>query len=188
MSTDLAQAMSKVVEVLSPLTSEERQRVVSASLALLGEGGPLDLRSKSAPVAASQAATPEAPKGISAQASLWMNKNGLTVEDLEHCFHIEAGSVTTLALPQKSTKRTQQALEAYLLVGFSAFLATGEPAFGDKEAREACEHFGCYDQTNHSKIYKSFGNKIIGSKSGGWKLTVPGIKAAGVLIKESASE
>lgn len=188
MSTDLANAMSKVVEVLSPLTSDERQRVVSASLALLGEGGASAPAAVSAQPAATGKSVNSELSGISAPASAWMNKNGMTLEDLEHYFHLEGESVTTLALPGKSSKRSQQALETYLLLGFAAYLASGEPAFGDKEARELCEHFGCYDQTNHSKIFKSFGNKIVGSKSAGWKLTAPGIKAAGALVKSSASE
>ena len=117
-----------------------------------------------------------------------MSKNDLSAEDLEHCFHIEDGSVTTLALPTKSSKRTQQVLDVYLLTGFAAFLGGGEATFTDKVARESCEHFGCYDKTNHSKIYKSFGNKIVGSKNTGWKLTAPGLKAAAVLVKDSSAE
>ena len=42
---------------------------------------------------------------------------------------------------------------------------------------------GCYDATNHAKVCKAFGNKLRGSKKGGWQLTAPGLAAAAELIK-----
>lgn len=58
-----------------------------------------------------------------------------------------------------------------------------DPTFSDGEARELCTQFGCYDQGNHSKIYKDFGNRATGSKNAGWKLTNPGLVAAAGLLK-----
>ncbi|GGK17241.1 hypothetical protein GCM10011394_28060 [Luteimonas terricola] len=74
-------------------------------------------------------------------------------------------------------------MNTYLMLGIAAFLSTGEASFTDKDARELCEHFGCYDATNHAKYIKEFGNKITGSKSSGWKLTAPGLNAAAELVK-----
>jgi hypothetical protein len=188
MSSNLAGVMAKVVEVLSPLTSEERVRVVNAALTLLGEG------EKSTPAAGapttasgSSAANLGDQSDISPQARAWLTRNSLTKHELENWFHFDQGRVTPIAIPANASTRTEQAINTYLLQGFAAFLASGDAAFGDQEARDLCEHFGCYDKTNHSKVFKSFGNKITGSKSTGWKLTAPGINAAGGLIKNGGS-
>jgi hypothetical protein len=74
-------------------------------------------------------------------------------------------------------------MHTYLMQGFAAFLATGEASFSDKDARDLCEHFGCYDATNHAKYIKEFGNRITGSKNAGWKLTAPGLTAVAELLK-----
>lgn len=186
MPNELANAMTKVVEVLSPLSSEERLRVVNASLALLGDGGTSAAAAGFTLGGAGANALTQHQPGISPQASAWMAKHNVTVSDLENWYHFDGGSVTPL-VPANASKRSQQAINTYLLLGFSKFLASGDAAFSDQDARQLCEHFGCYDHTNHAKIYKAFGNKITGSKSGGWKLTAPGINAAGALIKGSGS-
>lgn len=188
MSSNLAGAMAKVVEVLTPLTSEERVRVVNAALTLLGEGE----RPPFAAGALMMASAPSAANlgnqlDISSQARAWLARNNITKNELENWFHFDQGRVTPIALPANASTRTEQAINTYLLQGFAAFLASGDTAFVDQEARDLCEHFGCYDKTNHAKVFKSFGNKITGSKSAGWKLTSPGINAAGVLIKSGGS-
>jgi len=184
MTNELTNAVAKVVEVLSPLGSEERMRVVNASLTLLGEGG--------ASIMSGGSTGTESISGtegvnyqldISATAATWLEKNNISKEDLEHWYHFDQGEVTLLTIPEGVSKRSQQAINTYLLLGFAAFLRSGDASFSDQDARELCRHFGCYDHTNHSKIYKAFGNKITGSKSSGWKLTAPGINAAGSLIK-----
>jgi len=184
MASDLANAVAKVVDVLSPLASEERVRVVNASLTLLGEGTTSNVMAGSR-----QSGSPAGGEGVggqlgvSSQASTWLSKNNMSKEDLEHWYHFEQDAVTLLAIPGGVSKRSQQAINTYLLLGFAAFLRSGEASFSDQEARAQCQHFGCYDHTNHAKIYKAFGNRITGSKSAGWKLTAPGINAAGALLK-----
>jgi len=184
MASELTDAVTKVVEVLSPLGSEERVRVVNASLTLLGEGESSSVisRSNDAGSVSGREGVSDQP-GISAQAAAWLQKNNMSREDLEHWYHFEQDTVTLLTIPEGVSKRSQQAINTYLLLGFAAFLRSGEASFSDKEARDMCRHFGCYDHTNHSKIYKAFGNKITGSKSVGWKLTAPGINAAGSLLR-----
>ena len=188
MSSNLAGAMAKVVEVLSPFTSEERVRVVNAALTLLGEGEK-SIPAASVPLAASGSGTANLgdQSDISHQARMWLARNNITKDELENWFHFDQGRVTLIAIPTDASKRTQQTINTYLLQGLAAYLSTGDAAFEDQEARERCEHFGCYDKTNHAKVFKSFGNKITGSKNGGWKLTAPGINAAGALIKSGGS-
>lgn len=186
MEHKLTKAVTDIVTVLSPLDSDERLRVVNASLTLLGERPG---SSPSTPIDPSQVGPNSFNAGddgglqVSSQARVWLNKNGLSDEELENWFDIQQNAVTLLALPGHTSKRSQQAINTYLLLGFAAFLASGDTSFSDQDARDRCEHFGCYDATNHSKIYKAFGNKITGTKSSGWKLTAPGMSAAKALLK-----
>ncbi len=184
MASDLTEAMTKLVGVLSPLSQEERIRVVNASLTLLGEGA-----SAAAKPGATQAgnlaggANLVSISGLSPQAGAWLSKHSVKQEDLEEWFYFDQDKVTPLALPGDATQRSQQVVNAYLVKGLAAFLATGDASFDDQDARDLCTHFGCYDKTNHSKVFKTFGNKFTGSKSSGWKLTAPGLNAAAALIK-----
>lgn len=182
MSGSLATAMSKVVEILSPLSSEERKRVVQAAFALLGEEVAPNSSSQSSDNHGKEVSS-EAFPGVSAAAIPWLKKAGVTQDQLEQHLHFDGGTAKVISLPGGASKRIDQVIHTYLMHGFAAFLATGEASFTDKEARDLCEHFGCYDATNHAKYVKEFGNKITGSKSSGWKLTAPGLTAAAELLK-----
>ena len=74
-------------------------------------------------------------------------------------------------------------INTYLLTGIAALLESGTANFQDETARKNCESLGCYDQNNHSKYMKEFGNKITGSKKTGWKLTGPGLVAGAEILK-----
>jgi hypothetical protein len=181
----LTKAVTDIVKILSPLDSDERLRVVNASLTLLG-----DRASPTPPSDSSQEASNRGGVGtlqVSPQARAWLNKNSLSDEELENWYDVQQDSATLLTLPGTTSKRSQQTINTYILLGFAAFLGSGDASFRDQDARARCEHFGCYDATNHSKIYKAFGNKITGSKSTGWKLTAPGMSAAKALLKSSAA-
>lgn len=182
MSGSLTMAMSKVVELLSPLSSEERKRVVQAAFALLGEGAAPNSSSQASDDHAEEVSSGTLPK-MPATASSWLKRTGLTQDQLEQHLYFEGGTAKVISLPGGTSKRIRQVMNTYLMQGLAAFLSTGEPSFTDKEARELCEHFGCYDATNHAKYVKDFGNKITGSKTSGWKLTAPGLTAAAELVK-----
>jgi len=181
-SGPLTTAMSKVVELLSPLSSEERKRVVQAAFALLGEDATPNPSSPSAKNHADDASSDALPIAHPT-ANQWLKRNGITQEQLEQHLYFDGGTAKVISLPGNASKRIHQVMNTYLMLGFAAFLSTGEAAFTDKDARELCEHFGCYDATNHAKYIKEFGNKITGSKSSGWKLTAPGLTAAAELVK-----
>lgn len=182
MSDSLAPAMIKVVDVLSPLDSEQRKRVIQAALALLGEDSIVKGASKHGAKMAEDTAE-EAPPGVAAGAAPWLTKSKLTMDQLQQHLHFEGDAVRVISLPGNAAKKIDQVIHTYLMQGLAAFLSTGGASFTDQEARDLCEHFGCYDTTNHSKYLKEFGNKITGNKTTGWKLTVPGLTAAAELLK-----
>jgi hypothetical protein len=120
-------------------------------------------------------------------AKQWMKKNGVTSEQLEHFFHFDQGQVIPIALPGNAASKKEQSLNAYMTVGLARFLASGDSAFTDADARKFCEQSGCYDGPNHSKIVKELKNRVTGSKSVGWKLTAPGLSAVAELVKQPRS-
>lgn len=173
-------AIENVVRTLGPLTSPERQKVVQAALVILGE----------APISKSHASSSEDSAALGeagdlpARARLWMKQNSLTIDDLQHVFDIADGKVAVIASEISGKSNAEKTAKAYLLSGLVGLLTSGEPTFADKTARSLCEALGCYDVANHSRFMKEIGNGLTGSKSGGWKLTAPGLKAAANLIRE----
>jgi formylmethanofuran dehydrogenase subunit E-like metal-binding protein len=172
-------AMTKVVEVLSPLSSEDRARVIGAALALLG-----DAQSK---IAAPKSGEPNLDDTefdtLSPRARSWMSQHGVSAVELQQIFHVAGGEVEVIAaMPGRNKK--DQTYNAYVLTGLGQLLATGAAAFTDKAARALCEVSGCYDSANHATHMKDKGNEFTGSKDKGWMLTAPGLKRAAELIKE----
>ena len=183
MSSPITEATTNVHALLEPLTSDERRRVVQAVLTLLGDD--VSIRIPSAVPGKSHSPSEEdgGSTTLPPKAKVWIRRNGLTIEQLEHFFHFDNGSVTCIELAGQEKGNKNKAINTYLLTGVAALLSRGEADFTDEEARKRCEHFGCYDATNHAKAIKEFGNNIAGSKSSGWKLTAPGLAAAADLVK-----
>jgi hypothetical protein len=170
--------VAKIVEILSPLSSEERTRIVRAAMALLGEAA-------EAPAAHMLIEAPADDIGnFSPRAQIWMKQNSITSEHLDQVFHVSDGVAEVIApqLPGKNKK--EQTYSAYMLAGLSQLLLTGNASFGDKEARALCERAGCYDSANHSVTLRNRGNEFTGSKEKGWTLTAPGLKRAAEIVKE----
>lgn len=169
--TDIA---SQVVELIAPLSSEDKKRVMRAALLLAGED--VDVKSEEG-TSASDDATGVVPKAI-----IWMKQNSVTMEELGEVFHIDGGTATLIALPGKTDK--EKTLNVYLLAGIANLLTSGVATIDDKDARSICEGMGCYNSNHHSEYVDEKGNLFIGSKKDGWTLTMPGQKAAALLIKE----
>jgi len=176
----ITEIVAKIVDLLTPLKTDERQRVIQASLTLVGEGPNTSGQS----VASSK--SDQDLGGLSSRAQTWMRQNGLTLEVLQQVFHIEDGKVEVIAseVPGKGDKG--KSLNAYILKGISQLLTSGDPSFDDKSARALCKEFGCYNDANHSVYMKDKGNEFAGSKEGGWKLTSPGLRRGAILLKEMA--
>jgi hypothetical protein len=176
--TNQTDILAKFIELLAPLSSEERQRMVRASLTFLGEEPSNEL--KLPEMKADQGGDDELDLPIRARA--WFKQSGLVSEQLQQVFHFADGKVDVIAsdIPGSSTR--VKTINAYVLAGLAKYLASGELKFDDKSARSVCATSGCYDPTNHATYLKAKGNLFTGSKDG-WAMTTPGLKRAIELVK-----
>lgn len=175
-------AIEKVVGVLGPLESEDRRRVIEGSLLVLREtlpGTSLQAGGQPQEEQVGEEHFPARPRS-------WMKQNGLSPKELESVFDLSNGNTSVIAAEVLGKNNAEKTIKAYVLTGVAEFLATGEPVFQDRAARDLCEAFGCYDSSNHTKYMKEKGNYFSGSKQTGWKLTAPGLKYAASIIKELA--
>lgn len=183
--SSLTEATATVVDVLNAFSSEERLRIVKASLTLLGD----EISTSSAQSRGSRGSEQTEVGGdseiseVHKLAQKWMQKNNIMLEQLEHCFHFDQGQVIPIALPGSATSKREQTVNAYIAVGLASYLANGEASFSDVQARKFCEQSGCYDIANHITAVKALKNRVTGSKSTGWTLTAPGLSAAADLVK-----
>lgn len=177
-----AELVPKIVEILSPLESADRQRVLQAVLMLMGETALPQSKANTAGTDLGIHDTSEEFAILPPKAKLWMKQNDLSVEELQEAFQVSEGKAEFIGTMPGKNKR-EQTRNAYELMGLTKLLASGDTAFTDKEARKLCEIAGCYDRPNHAVIMKDKGNSLSGSKEAGWSLTAPGLKHAASLIK-----
>jgi hypothetical protein len=166
--------LSQMIELLTPLNSDDRQRLVGATLTFLGEN----------PIASKKAGIDEVAveeSTLPPRANAWRKQNGLSAEQLNQIFHIAGDKVDILSIPGASNR--EMTINAYVFAGLGKYLASGDPKFDDRFAREVCSNAGCYDATNHAAYLKARGNLFTGDKNGGWTLTSPGLKHAADLVK-----
>ncbi len=173
---------AKIVDLLTPLNSVDRQRIIQASFVLLGET-PITQKKDDGGGDDKNLNNDDA-NGISRQAKNWMKQNSITVDQLQQVFHLADGNAEVIAseIPGKDVK--SKTINAYILKGISRMLSTGDSGFDDKSARALCKNSGCYSDANHSVYIKAKGNKLTGSKDAGWKLTAPGMKFGADLVKQ----
>ena len=114
----------------------------------------------------------------------WLKQNGISDQQLDRIVDRGRNGLEIILDNAPGDTIKDQVLNLYLLVGFKAFLETGEAAFEDKEARAICEKFGCLDSKHHAEHLNSRGNKFSGSKEQGWKVTKPGMSAIASLMKQ----
>ena len=181
MNDKSVEIMTKVVEILAPLSKEDRMRIIRASLVLLDDSGSsgksLELESHLQEDFSSDSA------GLPSRTRAWMKQNSITTDDLAEVFQITKDDATIIAAIPGGTVK-EQVYNAYVLTGVSQLIISGTPFFQDKQARTQCESSGCYDSNNHSTYLNQKGNLFTGSKKTGWTLTVPGLKHAAEIIKE----
>lgn len=183
-SKKTTEIVAEIVELLTPIDSAERTRVIQASMTLLGEAFSVS-QSRSGTHGADAHEVDEGGQStLPIRARTWMKQNEVSLEELQQVFHLADGSADVIAgeLPGKSKK--EKTYTAYILTGLSKLISTGTPAFEDKAARDLCESSGCYDPANHAVHIKERGNEFTGTKEKGWTLTAPGLKRAAVLVKE----
>lgn len=178
------EAMTKIVEVLTPLASEERTRVVKAAMVMLGEEVPKESKQGGGTGDAGDDTDAGTLTSLSPRARVWMKQNSLGEAELQQVFHIADDGVEVIAAQIPGKGKKEQTYNAYVLTGIGQLLSTGNPLFQDKQARSLCERSGCYDTNNHSYTIKNRGNEFTGTKEKGWTLTAPGLKRGANLIKE----
>ena len=175
-------AVPKLVQLLEPLTPDERQRAISAAMILFGQSAPIQSGNQF------PGEPHEVGEGICTKAANWMKKNAVTREQLDHVFSIEADSIDVIAARMPESGKRKQTVQAYVLCGIRSFLRNGDLNFNDADARELCSRVGCYDAPNHAAYTTAFGNLITGSKEAGWRLTNPGLSVGAQIIKQLAPE
>jgi hypothetical protein len=171
--------VGEIVELLTPVSSEERKRIISASLLLLGDSPIVET-----PVEDEQPAA----ASTSGTAKTWQKQNQITAEQLGQVFHNDNGNIHVIMGEMPGKNSREKTINAYVLTGIAQLLTSGEPKFTDKDARKLCSSAGCYDSTNHTKAMQAKGNLFTGTKEKGWTLTAPGLKHAAKLLKGLPSE
>jgi hypothetical protein len=178
------EAVPKLIQVLTPLTPEDRQRALTAAMVLLGQSFSSAAVKINTPRATEESNA--SSENISAKASAWMKKHSVTREHLDHVFAIDAEEIDVIAARMPGGGKKQQTVQAYLICGLKYLLQIGDPSFPDKDARAVCLKVGCYDSPNHALYMKAFENLINGSKDAGWKLTNPGLSKAAEIVRQLA--
>lgn len=180
MPKSASEIVGLIVNELAPLPSEERHRVVQASLTLLGE-------SNVKPIQPEAAALGFSGGELSPRAQIWAKQNGISTPQLENIFHLDDGLMQIIAAEMPGKNNKEKVRNTYIMVGLAQFLLTGDAKFDDNSARELCQKFGVYDSTNHTKCMKG-GNEFTGNSNKGWTLTAPGLKAAAGLVTSMAGD
>lgn len=182
------EAVPKLVGILEPLSIDARARAISAAMTILGQPVAGHVAAPQSVQPTTQSINPGGMLGISPRASVWVARNGITREQLDHIFSIDENGVEVIASSMPGKSKRQQTVQAFVLCGLKSFLLAGELSFTDKEARQLCEKVGCYDVANHSNYMKAFDNLLAGSREAGWRLTNPGLSQAAAIVKELTTE
>jgi hypothetical protein len=172
----LTQAVANVVQELESFSSEDRHRIVAASMTLLGE-------SPARFVHEAEVDEHHLVKGLQfpAKARSWVQQHDLTVEQINQVFYFgDEGPEIIAHIP--GATRKEQVRNAYVLCGIGRLLTNGETRFEDKVARGICESGGFFDTTNHMKYMKC--SEFTGSREKGWILTAPGMTLGASLVAQ----
>lgn len=175
-TSNIIDVTTKVTNLLTPLNPGDRQRVMKASLTLLGE----DASALQPPGTTTTTAPAGGGKHVNPKVTNWMRANALTETQLDQIF--DGGEVIDLNVPGRFAK--EKTINTYVIEGIASLLATGEPTVDDKKARELCSKVGCFNSANHSVYMGQKGNVLSGSKASGWRLTGPGLTKGAQLVKE----
>jgi hypothetical protein len=182
----IAEIAVKIVALLEPLSPEDRLKVINGSLTMLGETLIDGAFQPAKPPGGEANKLDQNFPGLSPKGTTWAKQNGLTMTQLERVFDITPEGVSVIAAVGKGKR--EQTHNAYVLMGVSLLLGSGDTTFDDKAARKLCEDLGCLDIPNHAKYLGEKGNELAGSKDAGWKVTAPGLKHGAELVKQLTKE
>ena len=179
----LPDVVSEVYTLLEPLQSDDRQKVVSSVMTLLGE--------KEVPQALGGRSAGEGEENLAVfgpKARRWLTQNSVSAAAVEEIFHREGDSVEVSAAEVPGSGKRGKTQNCYLLAGIRSLLATDEAKFADADAVALCKAMGCHDSANHAKTRSELGNNVAGTKASGFTLPAPGLRAAAALVKQMSSE
>jgi hypothetical protein len=176
---NITEVTGEVFGLLSPLSPEDRKRVINAVFALLGDPVP----SGASATADKGKAGASLPEGLfGAKARVWLAQHHLTKERLERVFYFQDGRADIHLTTVAGASKREQTLNCYLLVGAKAYLETDNSKFTDGDAIALCKHTQAYDKNNHTTNRGELGNWVTGTRENGFSLTGPGLKAAAELL------
>jgi hypothetical protein len=149
-------ALTTIINLLKPLTSEDRHRTVGAAMMFLGETSvsPPKLKQKNGGSEGSDEGEGSEEGDYSPHVTKWMKQNDVSAEELDRVFHFNKdGTFDLLHAPGNSKK--EQTQNTYILTGLGKYLSTNDRAFDDATARGFCEKIGCFDKSNHATHIKN---------------------------------
>lgn len=175
--------LTNIVDLLEPIESEERMRIINAALVLLGE------TATPAKLGIAGTALDNGDFGgnlgeLPPRARAWMKQHGLSGGELEQVFNVVDGVAEVIASHMPGKNKKEQTYSAYILTGIAQLITTGNASFLDNDARDLCVRSGCYDSANHATMMRNKGNEFSGTKDKGWMLTTPGLKRGAEIIRE----
>jgi hypothetical protein len=166
----------KMVEMLKPLSSEDRQRVTNATFALLGEA----YAAKNV-VSGSNEESESDLISLAPRAKKWAKDNAVSQNDIDQYLHLDGANSEVIDIPGASGK--EHTINAYVLKGILALLTTGNANFTDQDARDLCKRNKYYSDKHHAEYMKEAQGLWVGSKENGLTLTSKGLKAGATIIK-----
>lgn len=181
--TKATEILTNIVNLLEPMESGDRMRIINAALVLLGETSTPTRIEEGASIP-EDADSERSLSDLPPRARTWMRQHDVSNNELEQVFNVVDGAAEVIASHIPGKNKKEQTLNCYVLTGIAQLITTGNPNFLDNNARNLCVQSGCYDSGNHATTMKGKGSNFSGTKEKGWTLTAPGLKHAALLIKE----
>jgi len=185
-------AISEVYEALKELDAAAQQRVVEYVAKKLGITSSVgedtdafvDQRLPGAEGGGRGTAGEADLSGVSPIAKKWMQRNGLTADQLSQVFSIGGDEIDLIAkkVPGKSARARMRSV--FLLEGVAAYLASGAPRFTHEKVKEACLHYNAYDVNNFAANLRELAAEVSGGKESGYTLTQRGLAGATEIVKD----
>ncbi|OOG37111.1 hypothetical protein [Rhodanobacter sp. C05] len=182
-SIDLPSIVSGVYKLLEPLEPTDRAKVVRSALTLLGD----DSNSPKSSATGNSDSGADNGGAFGTKATRWMSQNGIDESVLGEIFHKDGTEVEIIVNDVPGEGKRGKSQNCYLLSGIRSFLESDEAKFSESDAVSLCKHMGCHDSANHAKTRVSLGNLVAGTKTSGYTLPAPGLRAAAELVKKMAT-
>ncbi len=185
---DAAQLTMEILKIAESYSNELLKRSFQAVLTLRGDT--MALAEPNKPNVASNSnqggdAGEFSDTKIGPKALKWVQRNGITREQLDEVFHLVGDTIDVTASEIPGNGKKEMTANCYLLMGARGLLQFDEPKLNESDTLELCKRLTAYDKNNHTTFRKQVGNKVTGSKPD-FLLTGPGEKAAAELIKQMA--